>query len=102
MVLDTSLGSLLQEADFSVFNPQYLDHIEEGVKLEGPIQVREVKVTETIKGKNKNARNSFVAVRVPGSTSKLAIFEHSTDSQVASNIHNPALQEDWSGGNSLM
>ena len=64
--------------------------------------MREVKITETLKGKNKNARNSFIAVRVPGSNSKLAIFEHSTDTQVPSDLHNPALQNDFSGGNSLM
>ena len=67
-----------------------------------PIQVREVKIAETVKGKSSFARNSFVAVRVPGSSTKLAIFEHNTESQVPSDLHNPALQNDYSGGNSLM
>ena len=80
MILDTSLGSLLQEADFTIFNPKYLEQAESGAQVSGPIQVREVKISETVKGKSSFARNSFVAVRVPGSKTKLAIFEHNTDS----------------------
>ena len=100
MILDTSLGSLLQTADFNIFLPKYMDDLELGARVQTPITVRELKVTESHKSKIKNARNSYAAVRVPGSNSKIAVFEHNSDTQTPSAIHNPALQDDWSGGGS--
>ena len=73
---------------------------ESAAKVQTPINVQDIKIVESVKSKGKNSRNSFVAVRVPGSASKLAILEHDTDSTIPSNQSNPALQDDWSAGGS--
>ena len=39
---------------------------------------------------------------MPGSSSQLAIFEHDTDTAIPSSASNPALQNDWSGGSSIV
>ena len=40
MILDTSLGSLLQTAEFNIFNPQYMDEAKETeARVQTPIKV---------------------------------------------------------------
>ena len=92
MILDTSLGSLLQKTEFNIFVPKYLDELENSeARVHTPIMVQEIKIQDSHKTKIKNARNSYAAVRLPGSNSKIAIFEHNTDTQIASTLHNPKL-----------
>lgn len=102
-LLDTSLASLLQTSELKIISPKYMEEAAQtGAKVQSPIKVSEVKIADSLKNKAKNSRNSFIAVRVPGSSSQLAIFEHDTDTTIPSSQSNPALQSDWSGGGSIV
>lgn len=102
-LLDTSLASLLQTSELKIISPKYMQEASKtGAKVQSPIKVSEVKIADSLKHKAKNSRNSFVAVRVPGSSSQLALFEHDTDTAIPSSQSNPALQSDWSGGGSIV